>query len=215
MSSSYGQSDIHVGGKGVRAFDSQPFREPAPKSIIDTLNDRGVYRTFISYSEEVELKDVLNGKGPLTVFAPRDYAFDRLVDSSKEILSNDKRSLESLLKYHILMGNFTADDLIAYGSLETIQGEKLDVSGNSNGTLTLAEDVLIGKFSGIRCTNGMIYPIDSLLSPEELKSQIKEEVVIGNRPPVPLHNPSYIAGNAPPGSNSPVQYQQLYDSQES
>jgi uncharacterized surface protein with fasciclin (FAS1) repeats len=202
MFPSYGHPDILIGGKSARTYDSQPYEEPTPKSIMDTLKDRGVYSTFLSDIADTELRDLLSGEGPLTVFAPRDDAFDALENSSIDLLSKDRQKLENLLKYHILLGNFTVDDLVSNGSLETVQGENLTIGDNSNGTLTLSGRTLLSKNRWILCTNGIIYPIDSLLAPEELRNQIRENVITGNLRPVSLFTPAFSAGNNPPGMNA-------------
>jgi uncharacterized surface protein with fasciclin (FAS1) repeats len=174
---------VDVGGKSAMPLSPPSIEEPEPMSIIDTLKDRGVYDTFLSDVEKTGLTKTMSGQGPLTVFAPRDDAFDNLEDTSKEKLSKNIKSLTSILKYHLVSENYSANDLVKHGSLKTIQGDNITISEDSMGNLMVNGETPINEY-GIICTNGVIYPVEILLIPEDLRGQIKQRAIISNTHPI-------------------------------
>ena len=203
-----GNVSRHVAGKEI--MSPSPYPEPRlnvggndvmspsePKSIIDALKEKAVFDDFLLDINETGLGTILTDNGPLTIFAPNDFAFDQLEDSSKEKLSNDKESLTNVLKYHIVSGNFTIDDMAKVKSLKTLQGEYLQLSSDSTGHLKINGGETIS--SETVCTNGIVYIIDKLLVPEDLRNQIKEKATEGNSEPTSGHlGADTVTGNAMP-----------------
>ena len=80
------------------------------------------------------LVDTLSGKGPFTVFAPTNRAFDKLPDGTVPTLlkPENKGKLTSILTYHVVPGTLTAQDLWdmvdkmdGKAELKTVNGESL------------------------------------------------------------------------------------------
>ena len=73
------------------------------------------------------LAQTLSGPGPFTIFVPTDAAFDQLSVDQQNNLLGDPGKLTKLLKYHIVPGLYTADDMLDHIFLKTLEGQRLRV----------------------------------------------------------------------------------------
>jgi uncharacterized surface protein with fasciclin (FAS1) repeats len=97
-------------------------------NILETARDRHAYEKFVRGLESVEgLMAALSGPGPYTVFIPTDAAFERLSADQQADLFADPGKLAKVVKYHIVPGYFTADDLLDRVFLKTLEGPRLNV----------------------------------------------------------------------------------------
>eukprot|EP00971_Amphidinium_carterae_P064754 1282875-Amphidinium_carterae.1 len=69
---------------------------------------------------------------------------------------------ERVLKLHIVLGRFEAQELTDGDQLLTAHGEKLQIAKSSDGLLIGGVGVSTANFA---CSNGVIHIIDGLLSP--------------------------------------------------
>ena len=118
----------------------------------------------------------MSGKGPFTVFAPTNKAFDKLPKGTVKTLvePSNKDKLTKILTYHVVPGKLTAADLRRMikkdggaANLKTVEGETLTVRMD-RGHLV----VLDRKGGGADITkadvmqsNGNVHVIDSVLMP--------------------------------------------------
>src|SRR5947207_12935543 len=97
-------------------------------NIIETARAERSYEKYVNGLESVAgLVETLSGPGPFTIFIPTDAAFDRLSDDQQADLFADPGKLAKVLKYHIVPGYFTADDLLDRLFLKTLEGQRLRV----------------------------------------------------------------------------------------
>ena len=108
------------------------------------------------------LDKVLSGNGPFTVFAPSDLAFRKLDTGKFETLlkPENKAKLEDILKYHIVPGKLSYNDLKDGEKLKTVNGKELNVQvkdGNVSieGAKIQARDV--------QTSNGVIHSLDTVM----------------------------------------------------
>jgi uncharacterized surface protein with fasciclin (FAS1) repeats len=123
------------------------------------------------------LVDTLSGKGPFTVFAPVNEAFDKLPPGTVPMLlkPENKDKLASILTYHVVPGRVTAQDLWSMvdkmggtAELKTANGQSLwikrvnekhlavwDAQGHA-GRITIAD---------VMQSNGVIHVIDNVEQP--------------------------------------------------
>jgi transforming growth factor-beta-induced protein len=100
-----------------------------------------------------------------TVLAPTDEAFSKLPPGTVEGLLADIPRLEAVLKYHLIEGRNLAKKVLAVNSLKPVQGKDLAVKvGKSDDTVTIGGANVIK--TDIRCKNGIIHVIDSVLIPQ-------------------------------------------------
>lgn len=112
-----------------------------------------------------------SGGGPYTVFAPNDAAFEALGNETLAGLFNDTETLDTLLMYHVVEGNYTAEDLAAEVNatgnetlLPTLSGDMLTVSMTDD-VLRVENATIVASNS--TAGNGIIHIIDRVLMPPE------------------------------------------------
>lgn len=134
--------------------------------------------TLVSAIQAAGLSETLQGKGPFTVFAPDNSAFDKIPAATRDgwMQPAQKQTLSRLLTYHVVPGRLTAADLKTQAdanngaaSLTTVQGEKLTVRDAGNGRWTLT-DAKGGTSTitqaDLAQSNGVVHVIDTVLMPK-------------------------------------------------
>lgn len=129
------------------------------QSIVGTAQTAGSFDTLVTAVQTAGLVEALSGKGPFTVFAPTDEAFDKLPKSTvKHLLSPAGRSdLQAILKYHVVPGQVLSGDLLKVRSAQSLQGQPLHFNLMVNDANVIRKD--------IKCTNGVIHVIDKVVLP--------------------------------------------------
>lgn len=106
-------------------------------NIVSAAMQSKDHETLVAAVKAAGLVDTLAGKGPFTVFAPTDSAFEQLPAGTVETLlkPENRDKLQAVLTYHVVPGRVTAAELIetiqAKGGsapLKTVQGEVLTAS---------------------------------------------------------------------------------------
>ena len=131
------------------------------KDIVDTAVAAGSFNTLVTAVKEAGLVDTLKGDGPFTVFAPTDEAFAKLPKGTLEALLADKDKLTAVLTYHVVPGNLMAEDVVSKSSLASVQGNSISVSTSGGAKVDNANIVK----TDIKCSNGVIHVIDSVILP--------------------------------------------------
>ena len=97
-------------------------------NIIEKARAEHAYNKYVKGLESVAgLVDTLSEPGPFTIFVPTDAAFDSMTDDQQATLFADPGKLAKVLKYHIVPGYYTADDLLDRLFLKTLEGQRLRV----------------------------------------------------------------------------------------
>ena len=97
-------------------------------NIFETMRAERAYDRYVRGLESVAgLAETLSGPGPFTIFIPTNAAFDKLSDDQQANLLADPEKLARVLKYHIVPGYYTADDLLDRLFLKTLEGQRLRV----------------------------------------------------------------------------------------
>lgn len=131
------------------------------KDLVDTAVEGGQFKTLVAALESAGMVETLRGKGPLTLLAPTDEAFQKLPEAQLKALLADREKLKKVLAAHLATGK----DLRA-ADLAKMNGKTV------NGFLVKAraDKVTIGKATvtkaDITCSNGVIQVIDTVLMPD-------------------------------------------------
>jgi len=131
-------------------------------TLADELQSNSNYETFVALLETVGLETLLGESNtPFTVFVPSNEAFAQLPDYLLAYLNDNLDLLERILLYHIVVGRFTVDQVLAETTLPSLEGGLVEVSSDLlrvNGADIVDTDVLV--------FNGVIHTIDSIMFPE-------------------------------------------------
>jgi plastocyanin len=101
------------------------------------------------------------------VFAPTDDAFKKLPNGTVATLLKDPEGdLKQILLYHVVSGNIMANDAMNLNFAKTVQGDNITIT-SKNGTLMVNGAKVI--IADIKCSNGVIHVIDSVILPPEKK----------------------------------------------
>jgi transforming growth factor-beta-induced protein len=153
----------------ISAFDgktSTPADSTASNTtILGTAQAAGSFTTLLAAAQAAGLVDALSGAGPLTVFAPTDAAFDALPQGTVEELLKPENleSLRTVLLHHVVSGDVSLPALLRGPGLTTLAGQPLPVTSEA-GVLSLGGATI--STAGLRCDNGVIHVVDSVILPE-------------------------------------------------
>ena len=141
-----------------------PASAGSAKDIVDTAVAAGSFKTLVAAIQAAGLAETLKGKGPFTVFAPSDDAFNKLPAGTVETLlkPENKEKLKSILLYHVVAGDVTAAKVMKMSSSKTLEGEDLKVTVHA-GTV-MVNDAKVIK-ADLMASNGVIHVIDTVLIP--------------------------------------------------
>jgi uncharacterized surface protein with fasciclin (FAS1) repeats len=134
------------------------------KNIVQTASDAGQFSTLVTAVKAAGLSDTLSTGGPYTVFAPNDAAFDKLPGGTVQSLVNDKPKLTGILKYHVVQGKYTADDLAKMNDVKTLDGKTLTIKKQPDGSVMINGAKVVK--ADIQTSNGVIHAIDSVMMPK-------------------------------------------------
>jgi uncharacterized surface protein with fasciclin (FAS1) repeats len=83
------------------------------KNVIQNAINSKDHTTLVTAIKAATLVQTLEGKGPFTVFAPTNEAFEKLPAGTVEMLlkPENKEKLAGILMYHVVAGKMTADEL--------------------------------------------------------------------------------------------------------
>lgn len=148
-------SSVPASGRGS-------FAGMAADPVATAASHNPALSTLVTAVKKAGLVDTLNGADGITVFAPTDQAFAKI---PKKILAKvlaDKKTLTSILTYHVVSGRKTPADL-RRGSFTTLQGGKLATRGSGTAYTVDNARVVCGD---VPTRNATVYIIDTVLMPK-------------------------------------------------
>lgn len=148
----------------ARAAEPPPAHPSSSRNILETARRAGEFTTLISAIDRAGLAELLGGGGPYTVFAPSDAAFARLPEGVVDSLLATPDQLADVVRYHVVPGRLTTNDVARRVSAETFQGEDLAISANGEVRVDGAHVVQ----GDIEASNGVIHIIDRVLLPARI-----------------------------------------------
>jgi uncharacterized surface protein with fasciclin (FAS1) repeats len=134
--------------------------DPADESIIGTALGAGSFSTLLTALDSAGLTETLQ-MGSYTVFAPTDAAFDALPAGTLDGLLANSDALTDVLTYHVVNGEYSAGELEALSSIQTLQGEPIVITQGS----VMLNGVMVQQ--SVEAENGIIHIIDEVLLPPE------------------------------------------------
>ena len=154
-------------GPGCAAVPTDPankgsFESMAQVPVATAASGNPLLSTLVSAVKQAGLVDSLNTADEVTVFAPTNDAFGKIPEADLKKVLADKKTLSSILTYHVVPGKLTPTDLA--GTHKTLQGGEVTVSGSGQQfTVADAASVICGN---VQTANANVYIIDSVLMPK-------------------------------------------------
>ena len=129
--------------------------------VIEMANQAGNFRVFLQALEAAGLKETLRETGPYTILAPVDDAFVKIPKHKLEDLFKveNRGSLQSLLRNHIVAGNLLSSDLKRHDEIRSMKGEELRIESRAGLWINEAQVIT----PDLKATNGVIHGIDTVL----------------------------------------------------
>ncbi len=154
-------------GAGCAAVPTDPtdkgsFTAMAQEPVATAASGNPLLSTLVAAVKQAGLVDSLNSADGITVFAPTNAAFDKIPPADLKKVLADKKTLTSILTYHVVPGKLTPADLA--GDHKTLQGADLMVGGSGQDfQVDSAASVVCGN---VQTANANVYLIDSVLMPK-------------------------------------------------
>jgi uncharacterized surface protein with fasciclin (FAS1) repeats len=134
------------------------------QTLVQNASTANNLTTLVAAVRAAGLVETLSGRGPFTVFAPPDAAFNALPAGTVERLvrPENKGQLTSILTFHVVPGRLSAADLRDGQMLTTVNGARLRVTKRGNTVMVGGATV---TQANVYASNGVAHVIDRVLMP--------------------------------------------------
>ena len=162
----------------VSAQDNNPMVGGAAmyrtKNIVENAVNSQDHTTLVAAVKAAGLVETLQGKGPFTVFAPVNAAFDKLPTGTVDTLlkPENKGMLTKVLTYHVVAGKMDSKSIMkaikkggGTATFRTVSGGTLTAMMSGN-TLMLRDEkggTSTVTIADVRQSNGVIHVVDTVL----------------------------------------------------
>lgn len=158
----------------VKKKDLSPQEMERLSSVMSQLMLNQELKKFASYCVTAGLTEMLSSeKGPYTIFAPSNQAYENLAPENREFYSNqtNRVNLEEMLKSHIVLGTINKNALVegmgknGKTTLKTLAGTTLTITQSGENFVVSTEKDRKAQIisSDILGSNGVVYVIDGVL----------------------------------------------------
>jgi uncharacterized surface protein with fasciclin (FAS1) repeats len=138
------------------------FQAMAQVPVATAASGNPLLSTLVTAVKQAGLVDTLNSASGITVFAPTNDAFNKIPAATLKKVLADKKTLSSILTYHVVAGQLTPTDLA--GTHKTLEGGSVTVSGSGTDfKVNGSASVVCGN---VQTANATVYIIDSVLMPK-------------------------------------------------
>lgn len=152
-----------------------------PQTLVDIIVNSPDHTILKKAVLACGLEKTLAG-GEFTVFAPTDYAFEKLPQGTLEALLKDTKALTDILLYHVVPAKALSTSLKDGQMIKTAHGDELmvEIDGevfvnnmpsvrSNNGELVTNAKV---ETADLEATNGVVHVIDTVLIPATEQQKI-------------------------------------------
>jgi transforming growth factor-beta-induced protein len=135
-----------------------------PKDLVEKIKVESQLSTLAKAIKAAKLESTLSRGSTdtdYTIFAPTNRAFQALGTDALDSLLKDPEKLKSILLYHTIKGSKLKSSLDGKGSVNSVQGSKIQFDGRTSGLLINDAEV---TEANILSANGIIHIIDKVLT---------------------------------------------------
>lgn len=147
------------------------------KNIIENAVNSKDHTTLVAAVKAAGLVETLQGKGPFTVFAPTNAAFDKLPKGTVATLLKPEnlKLLQTILTYHVVAGRMSSTDIAkaikagnGKATLKTVSGGTLTAWMKANDIYITDENGVSSKvtIADVNQSNGVIHVVDTVVTPK-------------------------------------------------
>jgi uncharacterized surface protein with fasciclin (FAS1) repeats len=164
-SSSAAMSDKPFGAacSAVPSDGKGSFSGMSEDPVATAASNNPVLSTLVTAVKKAGLVDTLNSAQNITVFAPDNDAFAKIPKKTLNKVLADKKTLSSILTYHVV-GQKVAPDALGSGSFKTLQGGMVTTSGSGESYKVNDSNVVCGN---VKTANATVYIIDTVMMPKK------------------------------------------------
>lgn len=146
------------------------------KNIVENAMNSKDHTILVAAVKQAGLVDTLMGKGPFTVFAPTDEAFNALPAGTVDTLMKPENMamLKKILTYHVVAGNMDSKAIMkaikkgnGKAMFKTVAGGTLTATMDGNTLVLTDEKGGMSKvtIADVKQSNGVIHVVDTVLMP--------------------------------------------------
>lgn len=146
------------------------------KNIVENAMNSADHTTLVAAVKAAGLVETLQGKGPFTVFAPTNAAFNMLPAGTVDtlVMPENKAMLTKVLTYHVVAGNMDAKKIMkaikkgdGKAMLTTVSGGMLTATMSGKNVMLTDEkgNTAMVTIANVKQSNGVIHVIDKVLMP--------------------------------------------------
>ena len=141
----------------------------AQSTVVDVVVNSADHTTLEAAVIAAELADDLSGKGPFTLFAPTDDAFEALPEGTvASLLEDPTGELANILLYHVVSGIAFSSDLSNGQTIATLNGDKVEVKIKDGKAYIDNAQVTVAD---IKADNGVVHVINAVMIPSSKLAQ--------------------------------------------
>ncbi|MDI1317667.1 fasciclin domain-containing protein [Flavobacterium sp.] len=150
------------------------FAQKATQNIVGVAVGSPNHTTLVAAVKAADLVETLSSKGPFTVFAPTNEAFNKLPKGTIESLLKPEnlKTLQGILTYHVVAGKLDSKAVVAAikagkgkAVLTTVQGGTLTASLKGSNVIITDDRGGVSSITAVDldASNGIIHVIDGVL----------------------------------------------------
>ena len=135
------------------------------KTVVENAVGTKDFSTLVAAIKAAGLVETLSGKGPFTVFAPTNKAFEKLPPGTVATLlkPENKKKLVAVLTYHVVPGKVMAADVVKLSKAKSVQGSEIKIKVEDG--KVKVDNANVVK-TDIVSKNGVIHVIDAVILPQ-------------------------------------------------
>lgn len=147
-------------------------------NIIENVSRAKDYSILLNAIKTAGLTETFESRGPITIFAPTNSAFEKLPGGKLDslLLPGNKYLLSSLITYHAIPGKISARDIArnihehkGTATYTTLAGSKIAATIDANRNIILTDEsggrCIISQFD-VEQKNGMLHVVNNVFIPK-------------------------------------------------
>ncbi|HEV2706981.1 MAG TPA: fasciclin domain-containing protein [Pyrinomonadaceae bacterium] len=146
------------------------------RDIVDNAVNSKDHTTLVAAVKAAGLVETLKGKGPFTVFAPTNAAFDKLPSGTVDtlLMPENRAMLTKVLTYHVVPGRMDSKAIAkaikkggGTATFRTVSGDTLMAMMQGDSLILRDEKggTSMVTIANVRQSNGVIHVVDTVVMP--------------------------------------------------